>query len=309
MIELSNVSKSFGKIQALDNANCTIEKGSVFGLVGSNGAGKSTLFRIIAGIYKQDGGSILFDGQKIFDNPSIKKQCVFVSDSPYIATGATIESMAKMYSAFYDTFSYQEYNKLVNLFNLNPKSQLSDFSKGMRRQANILLALSCQSKYIIMDETLDGLDPVMRSLVKKLLYQSVMDHGTTVILSSHSLRELEDACDNLAMIHSGKIIFQKDIQSISSSVNKIQIVMDDELNKKDFGEIDVLSYTRRGSVSNLIIRGDCNKAVRILEEKEPILIEVLPLSLEEIFTYELKEKGYSFDETIENGGNEYEKEN
>lgn len=302
MIEIANVSKSFGKTKALNNANCKIETGSIFGLVGSNGAGKSTLLRLISGVYKQDIGQIFINGQAVFNNPEAKKHCVYISDMPYIPNGASLDSMRKTYSAFFDTFSQEEYNRLVNLFNIDSTAQLSDFSKGMRRQAIIILALSCKSKYIIMDETLDGLDPIMRALVKRLLYESVVDNNTTVIISSHSLRELEDTCDNLAMIHRGKIIFQRDIQNISSSVSKVQVVLEDDLLKQDFKGIDVLNYTRKGSVSTLIVRDGKKELLQVLKEKEPLLLEVLPLTLEEVFTYELKQKGYSFDEILEDIG-------
>ena len=307
MIEITNVYKSFGKTKAIDDASCKIETGSVFGLVGSNGAGKSTLLRLISGIYRQDEGRVSLNGQQIFDNVHAQKQCVFLSDDPYLPIGASLNDMSKTYSSFYDTFSQEEYNKLVNLFNINPKTQLSDFSKGMRRQAVIILALSCKSKYIIMDETLDGLDPIMRGLVKRLLYEAVVDNNTTVIISSHSLRELEDTCDNLAMIHNGKIIFQRDIQNISSSVSKVQVVLNDDLKKQYFIGIDILNYSRKGSVSTLIVRNGEKEVIRILQEKEPLLLEVLPLSLEEVFVYELKEKGYSFDEILEDVGEENEK--
>ena len=307
MIEIQSVTKTFGKLKALDDVTCHIEKGSVFGLVGSNGAGKSTLLRLISGVYRQNTGSISVAGQSVFDNPKAKKELVFIGDMPYFPNGATLETMAYAYNSFYDTFSYIEFSRLVNLFNLDPKAQLSSFSKGMRRQAVIILALSAMCCLIVMDETLDGLDPVMRGLVKKLLYQRVIDESATVIISSHSLRELEDACDNLAMIHDGKIIFQRDIQNISSTVSKVQVVLEGDLKKQDFEEIDVLNYTRKGSVANLIVRGGCEKVLEVLEKKDPLLLEVLPLTLEEVFTYELKQKGYSFDEILENGGTQYEK--
>ena len=307
MVEIESITKTFGKIKAVDDVSCHIEKGSVFGLVGSNGAGKSTLLRLVSGVYRQDKGNISVNGQNVFDNPISKKELVFIGDTPYFAAGVNMDSAAGAYNSFYETFSYIEFERLVNLFNIDPKAPLSSFSKGMRRQAVIILALSAMCGLIIMDETLDGLDPVMRGLAKKLLYQRVADNNATVILSSHSLRELEDACDNLAMIHSGKIIFQRDIQNISSTVSKVQVVMEGDLKKQDFADIDVLNYTRKGSVANLIVRGGCEKVLEVLEKKEPMLLEVLPLTLEEVFTYELKQKGYSFDEILENGGTQYEK--
>lgn len=302
MINLKNVTKTFGKKHALNSVNCHIKEGSIFGVVGSNGAGKSTMLRLISGVYLQDEGNILIDGQNAFDNIDIKKKCIFISDNPYYYLGSSMDSMAKVYSSFYETFSYDYYDELIDIFKLNPKDQISSFSKGMQRQAIIILVLACKCKYIILDETLDGLDPVKRGLVKRKLYENVLDNGSTVIISSHSLRELEDTCDNLVMIHDGKIIFQRDIQNINTTLSKVQVVLEEDLKKQDFKDIDILKYTRNGSVANLIVRGDNQKIIDILEKKKPVLLEVIPLSLEEIFTYELQERGYVFDEVLESDG-------
>jgi ABC-2 type transport system ATP-binding protein len=295
MVTIENVTKCFGKKRALDNINCTIKDGSILGVVGSNGAGKSTLLRLISGVYKADKGSIKIDGESIYDNAPVKHKCVFISDNPYYYQGATLDSMAKLYSSFYRDFSFKEYDELVEIFGLDPQSLISIFSKGMQRQAIIILALSCKCKYIILDEALDGLDPVKRGIVKQKLYNSVMDNESTVIISSHSLRELEDTCDNLVMIHDGKVIFERDVADMETMLSKVQIVLQDDLLKSDFEDIEVLKYTRNGSVANLIVKGDSEKILKILDKKNPILIEVLPLSLEEIFTYELHARGYGID--------------
>lgn len=305
MVTIENVTKSFGKKTALRGINCSINEGSILGIVGSNGAGKSTLLRLISGVYKADDGSIMIDDEPIFDNENIKQRCIFISDDPHFIQGASMDSMARMYSSFYREFSYKEYEELIALFDLDPTCLISTFSKGMKRQAIIILALSCRCKYIILDEILDGLDPVKRAMVKRKLYEAVMDYNATVIVSSHSLRELEDTCDNLVMIHDGKIIFERDINDIKTMLSKVQIVLQDDLKKEDFKEFEILKYTRNGSVANLIVKGDCDAIMAHLKKKNPILMEVLPLSLEEIFTYELQERGYGID-AKESDGNQYE---
>jgi ABC-2 type transport system ATP-binding protein len=295
MVTIEGVTKRFGKKQALDSINCTIKDGNILGVVGSNGAGKSTLLRLIAGVYKADKGSIKIDDEPVYDNAHAKHKCVFISDNPYYFQGATMDSMARLYSSFYRDFSFKEYDELIEIFGLDPQSLISTFSKGMQRQAVIILALSCKCKYIILDEALDGLDPVKRAIVKQKLYNSVIDNKSTVIISSHSLRELEDTCDNLIMIHDGKVIFERDIADMDTMLSKVQIVLKDDLKKSDFEDIEVLKYVRNGSVANLIVSGDSEKVLEVLKKKNPVLIEVLPLSLEEIFTYELHTRGYGID--------------
>ncbi len=307
MIEIKNLTKRFGNTAALVDLDMKINAGGIFGIVGSNGAGKSTLMRLITGVYRADSGSVLIDGKPVFDIPEEKAKCVFLSDTVYFSVGSSLERMAHEYAAHYPSFSFETYGELVGYFGLNPKASLSTFSKGMQKQAMIILALSCRCPYTLLDETLDGLDPVIRGVVKKRIYQSVIDNNSTVIITSHSLRELDDTCDNLAMLHKGKIIYQKDVEDIKTSLIKVQVALKGDFNIKSFAGIDVLKYSKNGSVANLIVKGDKDEISETLGAKNPILLEIVPLSLEEIFTYELKERGYTFDDLSEMEENSDEK--
>ena len=302
MIEIKNLKKHFGSTAALDGLDMKINEGGIFGIVGSNGAGKSTLMRLMTGVYRADSGDILVDGEKVFDNPKAKAKSVFLSDTVYFNVGASLESMAEMYARHYIGFSHETYEELIGIFGLNPKALLSTFSKGMQKQAMIILALASNCKYTLLDETLDGLDPVMRGVVKKRIYKSVIDRNATMIITSHSLRELDDTCDNLAMLHKGKIIYQKDVEDIKTSLTKVQVAFEQDFDIKAFAGIDIIKYVKNGSVANLIVKGGKEEISSALQAKKPILLEIVPLSLEEIFTYELKERGYSFEDVIEKEG-------
>ena len=299
MIEIKNLTKRFGATCALSGLNMQISEGGIFGIVGSNGAGKSTLMRLICGVYQPDTGEAVIDDESVFDCPKAKEKCVFLPDTVYYPLGASLNSIAKTYAVHYPNFSNADYEEMVKRFGLNPNTLLSNFSKGMQKQAMIILALACNCKYTVLDETLDGLDPVMRGVVKKRIYEAVMDKNATVIITSHSLRELDDTCDNLAMLHEGKIIYQKDVQDLKTSLIKVQVAFDKDYNIKEFSGLDVLKYSKNGSVANLVVRGDREEINETLRAKRPILLEIIPLSLEEIFTYELRERGYAFDDVIE----------
>lgn len=302
MIEVKNLTKHFGKTRALSGLNMKINESGIFGIVGSNGAGKSTLMRLICGVYQPDTGEVSIDGEVVFDNPKAKEACVFLSDTVYFPIGASLDSMAKAYQSHYPNFSTVDYEEMVKRFGLNPAASLSSFSKGMQKQAMIILALACNCKYTVLDETLDGLDPVMRGVVKKRIYEAVMDKDATIIITSHSLRELDDTCDNLAMLHEGKIIYQKDVQDLKTSLIKVQIAFDKDYDIKSFNGLEVLKYTKNGSVANLIVKGNKESISQTLQAKNPMLLEIIPLSLEEIFTYELRERGYAFEDVVEMEG-------
>ena len=203
MIRAAGITKKFGSFTALDEVTCNILDGCVYGLVGSNGAGKSTFLRVLAGIYKPDEGVAYFDDEPVYENPSVKEQISFVADELYFLTGSNMKKMALMYKRLYDNFDMDRFNELTKIFGLDPDKNIANFSKGMRRQASIILTLSTRAKYMFFDETFDGLDPVMRNLVKKLICDDVAEKGSTVIITSHSLRELEDICDHLALLHKG----------------------------------------------------------------------------------------------------------
>jgi ABC-2 type transport system ATP-binding protein len=292
MIEAINLTKKFDDFTALKSLNCKIPKGCIYGLVGSNGAGKSTFLRLITGIYKPEGGSVTLDGTVIYENYDIKKKMVFVPDELYFLPQSSMNRMSQLYSAVYEDFSFDRFKKLTEAFNLSPKKNINSFSKGMKRQAAIILALSSMPDYIFFDETFDGLDPVKRNLVKKVLYSDICERGATAVLTSHSLRELEDTCDQLALLHDGGILFESDIQNLKTSLFKMQLAFDHDFSKKNFCDIEILSYTQKGSVANLIVRGEKDKITQNIRKMNPILLDILALSLEEVFIYEMEAVGY-----------------
>ncbi|MDO4572452.1 MAG: ABC transporter ATP-binding protein [Clostridia bacterium] len=296
MITASNLTKRFSDVTALDALSCHIPDGCVYGLVGANGAGKSTFLRLASGVYRPDGGSVCFDGEPVFDNPTVKRQLVFVPDELFLLPQSHMERMAKLYASAYERFSYKRFYTLVELFGLNPKKSFSTFSKGMRRQAACILALSTMAEYIFFDETFDGLDPVMRNLVKQTLYNDVVDRGVTAVVSSHSLRELEDTCDQLALLYKGGIVFESDVQNLKTSLLKIQVAFADDFDASRFKELNVVSFEKRGSVANLIVRGGREENRARVEALQPLLFELLPLTLEEVFIYEMEALGYVFEE-------------
>ncbi len=300
MITVKNLTKKFGDFTALDGVSCNIPEGSIYGMVGSNGAGKSTFLRLLTGVYKEDGGEIKIDGMDVWENPDSKQMFMYVPDELYFINGANIERMAKLYEATYGHFDYARLHSYAYKLGLNTRKSINTFSKGMKRQAAIILALSTNPKYIFLDETFDGLDPVVRNVIKGFIYNDVVERKATAIITSHSLRELEDTCDQLAMLHKGGLVFERDITDLKTSLFKVQIALSGEFSEKDFKEIDIIHFTKKGSVANMIVRGDREETVEKLNKHFPLILDVLPLSLEEVFTYELGALGYEFSE-IEEG--------
>lgn len=298
MIHAENVTMKFENFTALNKLNCTIPDGCIYGLVGSNGAGKSTFLRLISGVYKPLEGTIDIDGTPIYENPDMKKQIVYVPDDLYFLPQSNMNKMARFYSAIYDTFSFERYENLTKTFGLDPNANLNTFSKGMRRQAATILALATCPRYLFFDETFDGLDPVIRNLVKTVIYNDVAERQTTTIITSHSLRELEDTCDQLALLHKGGIIFESDIQNLKTSLFKVQIAFADPYDRSKFEGIEMLDYTQKGSVANFIVRGDRDEMAAHLQTMHPLVLDILPLSLEEVFIYEMEALGYAFKEIL-----------
>lgn len=299
MIEITNLTKKFSDFTALDNVTCSIPSGCVYGMVGSNGAGKSTFLRLISGVYRADNGSVRIDGEEAFENPAVKSRIAFVSDDLFFLQGASITRMKDLYKALYPSFDDERFAYLLSSFKLDPKKPIQHFSKGMRRQTAILLALSCRPDYLFFDETFDGLDPVMRGLVKSLIYNDVAEHGTTAIITSHSLRELEDVCDQLALLHLGGLVLQSDVQNLKTSLFKVQIAFAEPPAPDAFDGLGVAQCKQTGSVYSLIIRGDREEIISRLNAMSPVLLDVLPLSLEEVFTFEMANLGYTFQDVIE----------
>lgn len=298
MIQVNNVTKKFGSFTALNNMSCKISDGSIYGLIGSNGAGKSTFLRLITGVYKPDEGQVLLDGEPVYENPAAKAKIAYVPDELFFLPGSSLNRMAKLYAAVFPDFSFERFQELVKLFGLSPKAPVNTFSKGMRRQGATLLALACRPKYIFFDETFDGLDPVMRNVVKQLITTDVLERQATAIITSHSLRELEDTCDQLSLLHKGGIIFESDIQDLKTTLFKLQVGFNKPFSREMFSALDILSYSARGSVATFIVRGDREKTVERIRAHSPVLLDVLPLTLEEVFIYEMEALGYCFKDMI-----------
>lgn len=294
MITVKNLTKKFDNFVALQDINCNIPEGSIYGLVGSNGAGKSTFLRLITGVYSQDEGEILIDDMPVWNNPQVKNLFMYVPDELYFINGASMERMGKLYSACFKEFDFIKMRELANKLNLNTRKNINTFSKGMKRQAAIILALATNPKYIFFDETFDGLDPIVRNVIKKIIYNDIVERKATAIITSHSLRELEDTCDQLALLHKGGLVFERDISDLKTSLLKVQIALSEEYTEEIFSDTDIVHINKKGSVSNMIIRGEKEEIIKKLEKLNPVILEVIPLSLEEVFTYELSALGYEF---------------
>jgi len=302
MIKARKLTKRFGEVEALVNLNCNIPQGCIYGLVGANGSGKSTFLRLCNGIYQPDEGNISINGGEVFDNPSVKEHCVFVPDDLYFLPQSNLNRMMQLYESMYPHFSKARFKELCGAFKLSATRPLNTFSKGMRRQAATILALSAMTDYVFFDETFDGLDPVMRNLVKGMLYDDVLERGCTAVVTSHSLRELEDTCDQLSLLYEGGIVFESDVQNLKTTLFKVQVAFSKDYDRAMFDELEILAFNKQGSVSNLIIRGDSAKSKAIIAAKDPLILEILPLTLEEVFLYEMEALGYSFEEPAAKGG-------
>ena len=283
---------------ALNNLSCNIPSGCIYGLVGSNGAGKSTFLRLISGVYRPDCGSVSIDGLPVYENPEAKDKILYVPDDLYFLPQSTMLGMARFYKAIYPKFNWERFYNLTETFKLDPTGNLNAFSKGMRRQAATILGLSTMPQYLFFDETFDGLDPVMRNLVKQVIYSDVLERQTTTIITSHSLRELEDTCDQLALLHKGGIVFESDIQNLKTSLFKIQTAFAEPFTRDKFAGIEILSYSQMGSVCSLIVRGDREETAAKIRAMNPLLLDLLPLNLEEVFIYEMEALGYAFKDIL-----------
>ena len=298
MIEIKGVSKRYDKDDVLYNLNCTIKENCIYGLVGANGSGKSTLLRLINGILIPDKGSIKIGKEKTFDNEKVKQNMVFIPDDLYFYHSYTLLDMAKFYQAMYKKFDMDYLKKLAGLLHLALNQKLSGFSKGMKRQCALILALATRSKYMFFDETFDGIDPVVRNFFKKAMARQMEEDKTTIIMTSHNLRELEDICDNLGLLYDGGILFESDIDSIKTNMFKVQISLKKDFDKEDFKDLEVLNFKKVGSIATLIIKDEKQESRNILEKMNPIILDYLPLTLEEVFIYEMEALGYAFEESL-----------
>ena len=285
MIQVNKLIKSFDGFRALDGLNIHVPKGAVYGLVGPNGAGKSTVIRHLAGIYRQDSGQVLIDGQPVYENPVIKGRIAYIPDDIFFYTQATINDMMKFYRSVYPRFSPERFEKLEELFNLDRKQPMRKLSKGMQKQAAFWLAMSQCPEVVILDEPVDGLDPVMRRQVWSALLSDVAENGTTVLVSSHNLRELEDVCDHVGIMNHGRMLVERSLSALQDNIVKIQLAFADG-GKLPEG-LEILHRSSTGRLQQLILRGSAEELTAKLSAAGPLFLDVVPLNLEEIFIYEL----------------------
>ncbi len=281
MLELKNITKSFGSFKALDDLTMTVPKGSVYGLVGPNGAGKSTAIRCALGVYRPDGGSITLDGEPVYENPHAKMRIGSIPDEIFYFPSATLEDMRKYYASLYPKFDQELFTKLYDIFHLPARSPIRRFSKGMQKQAAFHLTVCTRPDMLVLDEPVDGLDPVMRRQVWSLLLSDVASRETTVLISSHNLRELEDICDHVGIMDHGKMLLQRSLSDMQGATHKLQMVGDPPEG------LDILHESVSGRLKTLVVRGTAAEIEAKVKTVSPAYFDVLPLSLEEIFIYEL----------------------
>ena len=287
MLEAKHVVKTFDGFRALDGLTMTVPTGAVYGLVGPNGAGKSTIIRHLAGIYRQDSGEVLLDGQPVYEDPAVKRRMTVIGDDWYYFPQANIREMAHFFAGLYPAFSWERYEKLKQVFPLDEKMMLRRMSKGMQKQAAFWLTVCCMPEYLILDEPVDGLDPVMRRQVWSLLLGDVAKRGTTVLVSSHNLRELEDVCDHVGILDHGRVLLERSLSDLQDNTVKLQVAYPGVTEPVLPAEIQILHRSHVGRVYTYIVRGSREDILRRMQITEPVLLESIPLTLEEIFIYEL----------------------
>ena len=287
MLEAKHVVKTFDGFRALDGLTMTVPTGAVYGLVGPNGAGKSTIIRHLAGIYRQDSGEVLLDGQPVYEDPAVKRRMTVIGDDWYYFPQANIREMAHFFAGLYPAFSWERYEKLKQVFPLDEKMMLRRMSKGMQKQAAFWLTVCCMPEYLILDEPVDGLDPVMRRQVWSLLLGDVAERGTTVLVSSHNLRELEDVCDHVGILDHGRVLLERSLSALQDNTVKLQVAYPGVTEPVLPAEMQILHRSHVGRVYTYIVRGSREDILRRMQITEPVLLESIPLTLEEIFIYEL----------------------
>ena len=293
MIEFKNVRKNFDNIKAIDDISATIEEGHVFGLIGTNGAGKSTLMRLASGVFRPDQGSILVDGEPVYDNPAVKGKIFYISDEQYFFKNGTPKDMLRLYTAYYPEFDREKWQELMEKFGLDRNRKVNTFSKGMKKQLSVICGVCANTKYLLCDETFDGLDPVMRQAVKALFVREIEKRGLTPVIASHNLRELEDICEYVGLLHKGGILFERDLDEMKLNLHKIQCVVKKESILQEIKkDLEVLTLENRGALYTFTVRGKREEVVDYMEGLDLTFYELLPLSLEEIFISETEVKGY-----------------
>ena len=297
MIEVRDAVKKFDGFAALDGASLSVPTGSVYGLVGPNGAGKSTIIRHLTGIYRQDSGTVAIGGESVWENADLKSRIAAIPDDWYYFNQASIRDMMRFYKGFYPNFSMERYEKLKEVFSIDEKKTIRRLSKGMQKQVAFWLALSCMPDYLILDEPVDGLDPVMRRQVWSLMMGDVSERGTTVLVSSHNLRELEDVCDHVGIMDHGKVLLERSLAQLQDNMVKLQVVFQDGVTEVP-PELPVLHASKVGRIHTLIMRMNAEEATARLAVYNPLLVDAVPLTLEEIFIYELGGADYAVKDIV-----------
>ncbi|MDO4324517.1 MAG: ABC transporter ATP-binding protein [bacterium] len=298
MIQAVNVTKRFEDILAVDHIHAEIKEGNVFGLIGTNGAGKSTFLRMVSGVLKPDEGEITVDGTKVFESVTAKKKFFYISDDAYYFSNASPEEMMQFYASVYPAFDRARFQKLLKGFDLDIRRKMNTFSKGMKKQVSILLGLCANTEYILCDETFDGLDPVMRQAVKSLFAEDMEERNLTPVIASHNLRELEDICDHVGLLHKGGILLSKELDDMKLNIHKVQCVLEEGMRAEDLMGLDTIKMEKRGRLYTLTVRGSRDEVESLMTGYHPVFYELIPLSLEEIFISETEVVGYDIKKLI-----------
>ena len=298
MIETRNLTKRFGDITAVDHVSADIREGSVFGLIGTNGAGKSTFLRLLSGVLKPDEGSVTIDGQEVFEHTEVKSRFFYISDDQYFFSNATPEEMMIFYRTVYPRFDTHRFIHLMESFELNRRRKINTFSKGMRKQVSVICGVCAGTDYLFCDETFDGLDPVMRQAVKSIFIGDMEERNLTPIIASHNLRELEDICDHVGLLHKGGILLSRDLDDMKLNIHKLQCVLRPGMTAEDLTGLTIMKKEERGSLLTLTVRGKREEVEAALAASQPIFAELIPLSLEEIFISETEVVGYDIKKLV-----------
>lgn len=298
MIKVSNVTKTFDGFRALDDMSLEVSKGSVYGLIGPNGAGKTTIIKNICGIYKPDSGEIKINDEEVFENTHIKSKVIYISDELFFFSTYSIKDTAKLYASIYPDWSWERYESMKEVFKIDEKRKVRRLSKGMQKQVAFWLGICTKPDVMILDEPVDGLDPVMRRNVWSLVLSDVAENGTTVLISSHNLRELEDVCDHVGIMFGGKVVLQKSLDDMKGNIHKMQIAFKDGVPGELSEKLHILHSEEFGSVTTMIVKGDSEEIRELTGGYNPLILDILPLTLEEVFIYELGGMGYEFENIL-----------
>ena len=298
MIKADNLTKRFQGVTAVDHIHAEIQDGTVFGLIGTNGAGKSTFLRMAAGILKPDEGTITLDGEAVFEDIRVKARCFYIPDEPYFLGNGTADDMKTFYQGIYPNFDTDRFGKLLKSFELDGRRKIQTFSKGMKKQLAVLLGICAGTDYLFCDETFDGLDPVMRQTVKSLFANDIEERHLTPVIASHNLRELEDICDHVGLLHRGGMLLSKDLDDMKMNIHKIQCVLPAGLDRTNLQDLDIMTTEQRGSLLTLTVRGQNEEIQARMQSYHPVFFEMIPLSLEEIFISETEVAGYDIKKLI-----------